>query len=166
MIGFAFYSIPVSTLLGSHLLWEDGICLVKAAQGKGYSFKAIEQVVHIFPDRQVSWIACRTQNPALVKRYSRLGRTFPFNELYDTDDGKKIMNFLLNNFDEIQAANQAGKLNQTTGICTEIYPQGKLGDYPVNFDSFIIIEKQLEDWVFCREKGDAIIIVSSLEADK
>jgi hypothetical protein len=162
LYGIAFYSSPAVTLGDSHILWEDGICLVKSVQHSGYSRKAIEQAASLFPDRQFNWFGCRTQNPAMMMRYAKFGKLFPFNELYDSSDGQIIMDFLLEHIAEVQTTHQHGKINTINGVCTQLYPQGQLGDYCVDLEKATMFEKQLQSWKFQRQEGDAVILVSSL----
>jgi hypothetical protein len=160
--GIAFYSVPAVTLGDSHIVWEDGICLVKAVQHQGYSQKAIKKAVSLFPERRFSWLGCRTQNPAMMMRYSKLGKLFPFNKLYSSEDGQPIMEFLLEHIAEVQTTYQRGKLNTVNGVCTQIYSSGRLGDYQVNLKNAAQFEQQLQAWEFQRDRGDAVILVSSL----
>jgi hypothetical protein len=162
LYGIAYYSVPDARINNSHILWEDGICLVKSVQHKGCSWQAITKAASLFPDRQFNWVGCRTQNPAMLMRYSRFGRLFPFDELYNTSDGQTVMDFLLQHIAEVQTTHQQGKLNTVNGVCTELYRQGRLGDYSVKLNGAGFFEKQLQDWGFQRERGDAVILVSSL----
>ncbi|GAB4210342.1 MAG: hypothetical protein Fur006_70750 [Coleofasciculaceae cyanobacterium] len=162
LYGISFYSAPAVTLSDSHILWEDGICLVKAAQHQGYSQQAIIKAFNFFPERQFNWLGCRTQNPAMMMRYARFGNLFPFDQLYDSVDGQPIMEFLLEHIAEVQTTYQRGKLNTVNGVCNQLYPQGRLGDYWVNLDKAAHFERQLQDWEFQRDRGDAVILVSSL----
>jgi hypothetical protein len=160
--GFVFYSAPAQPLLGSHLLWEDGICMVKAVQQKGYPRQAIAKVAELFPERRFRWLGCRTQNPAMMLRYAKFGKLYPFDETYDSTDGRVIMDFLLNYIEEVKVTNQCGKLDRKSGICAKFYPQGRLGNYPVDLEKAAKLENQLQDWKFQREFGDAIILTSLL----
>jgi hypothetical protein len=162
LYGIAFYSAPAVTLDNAHILWEDGICLVKPAQNQGYSQKAIAKAASLFPERQFNWLGCRTQNPTMIMRYSRFGELFPFDKLYDSADGQPVMEFLLEHIAEVRTTHQRGKLNTVNGVCTQLYPQGRLGDYLVNLEKAAQFEKQLQSWEFQRERGDAVILVSSL----
>ncbi|MEG4518358.1 MULTISPECIES: hypothetical protein [unclassified Microcoleus] len=158
--GFATYLASNSLLGGSYLLWEDGICLTKEAQGKGFSRTAIEQAVKIFPKQTFGWIGGRTQNPLILKRYKRLGKTFPFDELYETQTMKSVMDFLIENIPEVKKVYTEKKLNRSNGICTAVYKEGRFGDYPVGIEGTEEFEKQLEQWGFQRARGDAVIIVA------
>lgn len=162
LYGIAFYSAPLELLHNFHVLWEDGICLVKALQHKGFSRKAIAKATSFFPERKFNWLGCRTQNPAMMVRYSRFGKLFPFDELYDSSDGQVVMDFLLEYVSEVKTTHQRQKLNTVNGVCTQLYPQGRLGDYVVDLEKAAIFEKQLQDWGFQREQGDAVILVSAL----
>jgi hypothetical protein len=160
--GIAFYSAPDLLFDGTHFLWEDGICIVKELQGNGYSWAAIEQVAKIFPERTFRWVGCRTQNPAMFLRYAKLGKAFPFDELYNTPSGKRLMSFLIENFVEVQEVDVSTQLNRDNGIFSAIYPQGKLGDYRTELGGTDAFEKQLGQWGFQRNRGDAVLIVSCL----
>ncbi|MGV0029059.1 hypothetical protein [Phormidesmis priestleyi] len=162
LYGIAFYSAPDMNLGDSHILWEDGICLVKELQHKGFSRKAIAKAISLFPERQFNWLGCRTQNPAMMMRYSKFGRLFPFDKLYDSADGQPIMEFLIEHIAEVRTTYQRGKLNTINGVCTRLYPQGRLGDYLVDLERAAQFEKQLQSWEFQRARGDAVILVSSL----
>ena len=162
VFGIAFYSAPDVFLDGTHFLWEDGICLVKEAQRKGYSWTAIDQALKMFPERTFGWVGCRTQNPAMFLRYAKLGKIFPFDELYDKVNGERIINFLLENIAEVKEVGALNNLSRGNGICTEVYPQGRLGDYPTEIDGAEPFEKQLKQWEFQRDRGEAVILVSCL----
>ena len=162
LYGIAYYSAPDTQLVDSYILWEDGICLVKAVQHRGYSQKAIAEFVSLFPERQFKWLGCRTQNPSMMIRYSKLGKLFPFDELFDSVDGQRIMGFLLEHIVEVQTTYQRGKLNIINGVCTRHYTQGRLGDYLIDIEKANLFEKQFQSWGFQREQGDAVILVSSL----
>jgi hypothetical protein len=71
----------------------------------------------------------------MMMRYARFGNLFPFDQLYDSVDGQSIMEFLLEHIAEVQTTYQRGKLNTVNGVCTQLYPQGRLGDYWVNLNS-------------------------------
>jgi hypothetical protein len=163
LYGISFYSAPVVTLSGFHVLWEDGICLARAAQNQGYAQQVIGGATSFFPARQFKWVGCRTQNPTMMMRYANFGdQLFPFDELYDSEAGQTIMAFLLEHIAEVQTTHQCGKLNLINGICTQLYPQGRLGDYCVDLEKVAGFEAQLQAWEFQRERGDAVILVSSL----
>lgn len=163
LYGIAYYSIPAVPLSNnSYILWEDGICLVKSAQNKGYSKDAIKRATSLFPERQFNWFGCRTQNPNVMSRYSKMGRLFPFDELYNSPTGQIIMEFLLENILEVRTTYQTGKLNIEDGICTKLYPQGRLGDYLVDLGKVKAFEDWLQKRSFHREQGDAVILVCSL----
>lgn len=98
----------------------------------------------------------------MMVRYSRFGKLFPFDELYDSSDGQVVMDFLLNHISEVKTTHQRQKLNRVNGVCTQLYPQGRLGDYVVDLEKTAIFEKQLQDWGFQREQGDAVILMSAL----
>jgi hypothetical protein len=100
----------------------------------------------------------------MMMRYANFGRgeVFPFDKLYDSKDGQSIMAFLLEHIAEVQTTHQRGKLNIINGICTQLYPQGRLGDYCVDLEKVARFETQLQAWEFQRERGDAVILVSSL----
>lgn len=162
--GIAYYSVPDVTLAGFHFLWEDGICIVKSLQGKGYSQKAIKKAASLFPEHKFYWLGCRTQNPAMLMRYSKFGKLFPFDKHYDTPEGKLVMDFLLAHIAEVQTMYHNGKLNTVNGVCTEIYPPGGLGNYSLKINGAKIFEQQLEDWGFQRDRGDAVLVVSQLQS--
>jgi hypothetical protein len=162
ILGYAFYSVPPVPLNQNYLLWEDGICLRKEAQGKRGSGQVIEKACAIFPDRRFGWLGGRTQNPVVIKRYSKFGTVFPFDILYDTTEGKLVMNYLLEYIAEVSEVYNAEKLDLSNGICRGIYPEGRLGDYPVEVSGTDRFEKQLRLWKFQRDGGDAVIVISKL----
>lgn len=162
VIGYAFYTVPARTLDGTHLLWENAICLKKDAQRNGLTTGIIEKVVRLFPNKKFGWIGGRTQNPLVFKRYSDLGKIFPFDAQYDTEDGKQIMDFLLKHINQAQDSSDKRLLDLSNGICRRAYPDGRLGDYSTDVVGAEAFEKQLLDWGFKRESGDAVLVVSRL----
>ncbi|HBL14947.1 MAG TPA: hypothetical protein DD379_26850 [Cyanobacteria bacterium UBA11162] len=165
LCGIAYYSVTEKQLDGTYLLWEDGICLRKEVQGKRYSLAAIQGAIKMFPSRNFGWLGCRTQIPKMFSRYQKIGKIFPFNEDYNTPIGKRVMEFLLQNISEVQDVEKEKKLNKTNGVCSEIYPQGRLGDYKTGIEGTTEFEKKLEQWNFQRAHGDAVILVARFPQD-
>lgn len=163
IFGYAFYSIPQAMLEGTYLLWEDALCLRRAVQGCGYTRSLIEGVCTLFPNRAFGWVGGRTQNPVVMLRYAGMdGTLFPFSRAYDSEEGRALLDFLLEHLEEVRQPHEAGTLEAATGICRAVYPEGRLGDYPVDCNGAALFEPQLADWGFDRERGDAVLIVTHL----
>lgn len=163
VFGYAFYSIPQAMLDGTYLLWEDALCLRRAVQGCGYTRSLVRKVCDLFPDRAFGWVGGRTQNPVVMLRYAGMGGTlFPFLQAYDSAEGRALLGFLLEHLEEVRQPHEAGTLDAATGICRAVYPEGRLGNYPVDCDGAALFERQLADWGFDRERGDAVLIVTHL----
>jgi hypothetical protein len=162
VVGYAFYSVPAQPLDGTHMLWENAICLKKDAQGHGLTRGIIEKVIDLFPNVKFGWIGGRTQNPLVFKRYSDLGKIFPFVARYDTDEGRKIMDFVLKHIPQATTFSGQGFVDRTNGVCSNAYSGGRLGEYSTNVPATEAFEKQLRDWGFKRENGDAVLVVSRL----
>lgn len=161
--GYAFYTVPTETLNGSYMLWEDAICLKKSAQARRFTQGIIEKVMGLFSNKNFGWIGGRTQNPLVVKRYSDLGQVFPFNALYDTEDGKQIMDFVLKHIPQARTfSGKAAFVDKITGICRNAYADGRLGDYSTEVPGAEAFERQLLEWGFNRDNGDAVLVVSRL----
>jgi len=157
--GYAFYSVPDHPLQGTYLLWEDGICLKKEAQGKKLSSQAWKLACSFFSTRKFGWIGGRTQNPLVIKRYAKLGVLFPFQITYAEGEGKLIMDYLSRYIAEVRDVKH---LERDTGICRQVYKEGRLGDYSIQIDGADEYEKLLHAWNFQRENGDALIVVTKL----
>ncbi|HEY0377208.1 MAG TPA: hypothetical protein VGC87_09640 [Pyrinomonadaceae bacterium] len=162
IFGYAFYTVPSSSLDGTHILWADSICLKKGVQKKGLTTGLTKKAAKVFPERKFGWIGGRTQNPLVMRKYSKLGTVFPFSASYDTDEGKLVMDYLLKHIKEVFEVYEEQRLELTNGICRKVYRGGRLGDYPTAIDGTEAFEKQLLNWNFKRDNGDAIIIVSHL----
>jgi hypothetical protein len=163
IFGYSFYSIPQALLEGTYLLWEDALCLRRAVQGCGYTRPLVKKVCELFPDRVFGWVGGRTQNPVVMLRYAGMGGTlFPFLQAYDSAEGQVLWDFLLEHLEEVRQPHEAGTLDAATGICRAVYPEGRLGDYPVDCDGAALFERQLADWGFDRERGDAVLVVTHL----
>lgn len=155
--GYALYSVPQHPFCGASLLWEDSICLKKKAQGKGFSTKAIELALALYPGRAFGWLGGRTQNPVIMRRYSRQGTTFPFDIGYEEQEGPRLIQFLLQNVPEVRAPKS---FNIRTGICSGVYRR-RLGNYPWHDQGEF--ERHLLRSGFDRDKGDAVVVVARLE---
>lgn len=161
IVGYAFFSTPEEPLLGKNLLWEDAICIHKNWQGKGLSTAHLFQAICEFlPTKTFGWLGGRTQNPVVILRYAHLGTLYPFDRSYADGEGKTIMAFLLDHIPEVKAARPA--LDLQTGICKRTYPEGRLGDYPIEKKRGEIYELWLNRWGFSRNAGDAVIVISQL----
>ena len=114
----------------------------------------------MYANRVYGWIGGRTQNPLVFLRYAKLGTVYPFDQLYTNDLGISVMKYLLENIAEVKEFKD--RLNLNTGICRGVYPEGKLGDYPISIKGGEHYEKLLRIWRFNRENGDAIITVVKL----
>jgi hypothetical protein len=160
--GIAYYFIPDEKIFNSYILWE-AICLVNSVQGKGYAKKAVEDAVKLFPEREFRWLCCTTQNPSMFIRYSKYGKKlFPFDELYETSDGKLLMDFLCKHVESLKNID-INTMNISNGICKSFYENGKLGNYLADLPRAEKFDKNLQDWKFQRESGDAIIMALNLQ---
>ncbi|GEM_PF-3479513 len=163
IMGYAFYSAPETPLEGRYFLWEDAICLRKSVQGMGYTGRTLfESVAALFTERVFGWLGGRTQNPLVFLRYANLGQVLPFDVSYTSVLGQKVMRFLLEHIVEVQEASAMGVLEQATGICHGIYREGKLGDYSTDSPSLARFESLLHSWIFDRDAGDALLVVTHL----
>lgn len=161
--GIAYYFIPDDLIFNSHLIWEDGICLMHSVQGKGYAKKAVEKAMSIFPSFKFQWLCCTTQNPSMFIRYSKYGKKlFPFDELYETSEGKLIIDFLCKHIKNLKKIDR-NTLNVSNGICKSFYEDGKLGNYLADLPGAERFDKKLQEWGFQRESGDAIIMSLNLQ---
>jgi hypothetical protein len=160
--GYAFYSVPSEPLGEAYMLWEDGICLRKEVQGKELTKQVVEKACFIFPGRRFGWVGGRTQNPVVMSRYSKFGLLLPFDTSYNSPDGKPVMDYLLKHIEEVKDVYKGQRLDLRNGICRGIYREGRLGDYPLEVKGTEKFHRQLLQWGFQRDSGDAAIIVSKL----
>jgi hypothetical protein len=72
------------------------------------------------------------------------------------------MEFLLKHITQATAFSGEGFLDLTSGICRNAYAGARLGDYSTDVPGAEAFEKQLLDWGFNRESGDAVLVVSRL----
>lgn len=156
--GYAIYSVPALPLLGNSMIWEDAIALKKKIQNRKLSKQVIGHILSLFPERKFGWLGGRTQNPAVIKRYKKLGILFPFDISYSLHEGKAVMDYLLQNIEEVR---EVQALDKENGICRAIYRR-RLGDYKTEISGTERFEEQLRKWDFDREKGDAVIVISKL----
>lgn len=156
--GYAFYFAPSVPLDGAHLLWENAICLRKEVQGKGYTKSVLQNASNVLHAMTFGWVGGRTQNPVVIKRYSKLGRIFPFDASYETGEGKIVMSYLLKHVEQVGASS----IDLTNGICRRAYRYGQLGNYPTDVVGTERFETQLQNWNFRRDEGDAVAVVSRL----
>jgi len=70
------------------------------------------------------------------------------------------MDYLIRNIAEVRDVKQ---LEKNHGICHSVYREGRLGDYSMLVSGLEQYEKQLTEWGFHREQGDAVAIVSKLD---
>lgn len=157
--GYAFYVAPDQPLQETYLLWEDAICLKKKAQGKQLSSQALNLAYRFLRARKFGWIGGRTQNPLVIKRYSKFGALFPFHATYTEGEGKLVMDYLSQHIAEVRDVKQ---LEKNIGICRGAYKEGRLGDYSMQVSDTDDYERSLLEWNFQRENGDAVIVVSKL----
>lgn len=158
--GYAFYTVPDTPLEENYLLWEDAVCLRKKVQGQGYAGQNLFALAtQQFKDRTFGWLGGRTQNPIVMQRYARLGSTFPFDILYD--ERPQLMDYLIEHVEEVRTARN--QLDMRTGICRQMYQEGRLGEYPSPTPGTERFLSLLDSWNFMPEKGDAAIILTSLD---
>jgi hypothetical protein len=162
LCGIAYYSVPEKELENSYLLWENGICIVKKAQHLGLSNIAIEKAKLLFPEGIFGWFGGKSQNPKIFLRYQKLGKTFPFEQLYATPEGQTLMTFLVENIEELKYLSISGKLNLSSGICTDDYSQ-YLGDYSISLKGAESFENHLKKLGFNRLEGDSVVVIAKLE---
>lgn len=156
--GYAIYDVPRQLYKGKSLIWEDAICTVSdpCIRRQGLSKTALEKAMSHFPERDFGFVGGRTQNPVVFKRYASLGKLFPFDFGYSSEEGRDIMHFLKSHVPDTDSA------EETTGICRKQYREGKLGDYRVDIEGGERFESWLEERQFDRDNGDAIIVVADL----
>jgi hypothetical protein len=159
--GYAFYSAPEDEILNSHLLWEDAICIKKYLHGYNFTSRSLfESACRMFTNREFGWIGGRTQNSLVILRYSRMGTIFPFDTMYSSEPGQRIMNFLIKHIKEIK---EVERLDFATGICRQVYAEGRLGDYSNHIQGTERFEQSLAEWKFSRENGDALVAIVKLD---
>jgi hypothetical protein len=157
--GYAFYTLPEAPLSGSHLIWEDAVCLRKSLQRQGYAgHKLFAGIREYLNERTIGWLGGRTQNPIVMRRYARFGKTLPFDALYD--EQPQVMSYLIEHIAEAQSAQQ--RMDKRTGICQQVYPEGRLGDYPTDVPGTEKYQILLKSWGFSPERGDAVIVLTHL----
>ena len=165
IFGYVIYDIPKKLFENKHFLWTSSMCIVKELQGKGFSKQAFKDLNHFiksnneYKNYQFGWIGGRTQNPIVIKKYQQYERIYPFNFTYESSEGQKIIEYIINNINEIKHVQH---LTLKYGICHKVYNSGKLGDYSVNIKTMNELEKQLKNWGFNRNNGDSIIVTSQL----
>ncbi len=153
IVGYGMFQFPDKLLLGKNIVWENSIAVKKEYQNKGFSNLLFRQIVN--SNMQIKWIGGRTQNPLIINRYAKFGCLFPFDNSYNSVNGKMIIEYLLANIRQLFNL----KIDEY-GICKNLYSEGKLGDYEINpNDKF---EKQLNQFNFQRLNGDCIIILTEL----
>jgi len=161
--GYALYFIPSMPLNGRFLLWENSIALAKNVQGKGFSSQILRRVLKAYPEKEFGWVGGRTQNPLIFKHYSALGGTlFPFDESYTSEEGRKLLNYLIQNIPEVSSVDQKDQLEKDHGICKRIYKEGRLGDYDDRISGTSCFERKLKAWGFNRNDGDAVVLINRL----
>jgi Acetyltransferase (GNAT) family len=161
--GIAYYFIPNNLIADSHLIWEEGICLIPSCQGKGYAKKAVEEAMKILPNSRFQYLCCMTQNPSMFIRYSKYGkRLFPFDELYESSDGKSVINFLCEHIKNLKGAQHNTQFSISNGMYKSFYKRGRLGNYLDDLPGAENFEKKLQEWGFKREEGDSIILALKL----
>ena len=159
VFAYAFYSIPPETLFGKHVLWEDAICIRQALQGQGYASEAlIHQVCSHFPEYNFGWLGGRTQNPQIFRRYAHFGALYPFDQSYAEGSGPFVLAFLRQHITEVNE--DWLRTDPLTGICKNIYPEGRLGNYTIDLEKHERFEQMLNNWGFERSAGDAVIVVA------
>lgn len=160
--GYALYSVPHNKLDDTYVLWEDAICLRKCAQGQGLASLSIllKYIKPLLRSQKLGWVGGRTQNPLVFLRYARLGKIFPFDITYASDEGRVVMDFLLQNIAEVSEVQTV--LEYDTGICRQVYHEGRLGDYLSETEGTERFEKLLNEWEFDRTAGDAVITATKL----
>lgn len=156
LCAYALYSFPRARLMGSWLLWEESICLKKKAQHQGYATQALSLARDRFPHRKLGWLGGRTQNPIILKRYSKLGTLFPFDSSYSGKEGREVMSFLLENVEDVY---RVVNLNRENGLCHGVYGR-RLGHHDWNENGRF--EQDLLRWGFDVENGDAVIAVAKV----
>jgi hypothetical protein len=162
--GYAIYSSPEEKLDGGFVLWEDAICIRRSLQGKGASrtVDLLKELASAF-GREFAWFGGVTQNPAVYKRYARLGRVFPVDEPFASNDGKQLLEFLYKNVPQVK--DRSEKLDDASGAFKGIY-SGRLGQYEVGMPGAEAFEEYLRRQNVNREAGDAVLLVSKLRASQ
>jgi hypothetical protein len=162
--GYACYVCPPLEIASrGHLLWEDAVCVRKPYQFLGFSRAALDNGLAAVgaAGRTVQWVGGRTQNPAVMLRYSRWGALYPLDRAYATEPGASVMAFLIENIREVGELDAVGRLDRGTGVIHCAYTEGKLGDYEIRIDPRVA---KWETWLvangFDRNRGDAVAIVA------
>lgn len=93
----------------------------------------------------------------MMRSYGYFGSLYPFEADYSTGEGYKVMDYLLEHIPQVKYTTN---LVRDKGLCRSIYNSGRLGDYKVNVKRGI--EKQLAEWGFNRDNGDALIVIARL----
>ena len=70
------------------------------------------------------------------------------------------MDFVLKHLPQATTFSGQGSLDRASGICRNAYAGGRLGDYSTDVAGAEAFEKQLLDWGFKRDSGDAVLVVS------
>ena len=133
--------------MGSYVLWEDAICIRKHLQGNKLSSSSLFKIAcGLYKDHRFDWIGGRTQNPLVILRYARLGTLFPFDQLYEGKEGSLLMKYLQENISEVREVRS--RLGPATGICREVYPEGKLGDFALELREALRFEGLLSHGIW------------------
>lgn len=156
--GYAMYEVPVPMLRGLRVLWESSIAVVPTLRGRGFSTDVLRLILANERVGPIGWLAGRTQNPVVFQRYGRLGELFPFDCDYTREEGPELLRYLTTHVAELGCASS---IDPETGICARAYREGRLAGHaaPDPEDSR---ERQLADWGFSRERGDAVIVACRL----
>lgn len=157
--GYALYLVPEQTLQDKGLLWENAICIKKFLQNSGFGGEALKLALSIFSNHDIGWIGGRTQNPTVMKRYSKVASLLlPFDITYPSKDGEPVFDFLMQNVPEVFET----KVMDPNGICKGVYHEGTLGDYTTDVAGTEEYERLLKKWGFSRKDGDAVIVVAKI----
>jgi len=151
--GYALFTIPKKLFEDKGIIWQDSICVNKALQNQGYTKQVYQLIKQKNP--HVLLLGGRTQNPAIVKSFCKIGKAFPFDELYSTEKGKRLFNFLKENINEVR---ESIGINESTGIVTGKYGS-RLGDYSNDWNGVEWQAEFLKSNSFNQEAGDAVVIV-------
>lgn len=159
--GYAFYSIEKSETEDIKILWIDNI----ANTMKGKARLLIESILN--RDKDISFIGCRTQNPAMIRSIQTYGKIYPIELSYTSENGKQLLNFVLDHIKEGQEV--AEIIDKSNGITRQRYVDDvgkgyRLGIYDTNDSKFYEIEQALMTFKFNRDNGDAIIVIADIQS--
>jgi hypothetical protein len=159
--GYALYSSSRKPFDGGLVLWENALCVRRRLQGTGRIFRPWEPLCKADElwGRKHAWLGGVTQNPAVFRRYSRLGCVFPVERSYRTEPGVRLIEFLLTRVPQMRE--RAKELTKRSGRIERAYG-GRLGKYRTGIRGAENFEAYLSKHHVQRDAGDALVIVAQV----